>query len=657
MIRRLFIFVLQLALYQNKSVQFADAWTQPPPSPNHRSTIATFRQSEGCSSLRQSAVSTTEKDASTDSAVSSPPPLIQQLESPIFGRVARIRMPGEGDNETDNEQSFVGAMGVPTFATIDPPVESTKYNVNSQRTTTRKRGLEGALNHGPALVVDHVLSKDICEQMIQDAESLGFGNFDCGRNHHGALQLLVDQSFADQLGQALAPHIDVQQVEDLRREMIRATNKSSAVAEEDTRLVFQGLNRRWRIYRYAASGNETFAPHIDAGFPPSGLSDDQTTLVWDTSEDDNQVVVSRLTVLIYLNDDFVGGETNFYRPLSMQGTKAELLPSSLIASVRPVAGSVLLFPQGVGEDAVDYARKAWPLHEGSPVVSGRPKYIIRSDAIFVTQQEKLLLDNELYRFDHLVRDAFLPTSRVFQPEFLSHASSLYNPHMGVENLGPFLYNFIRMTKKRQIVEIGAGYTSLWILQALKDNDDELYRIKNLQDTGKCKLLDIDWTVDTELKKMLQESSRLLCVDNCEHQKETATGASAVAKSLGLEEYFEFRKGDAFDLDLGNETVDALWCDFGVGSRMSDFMTSAWSCIRPGGFLLCHSTLTNENTRKWLESVRRRQPKEVTGIEPTEYVELSLLEPHKRYQNSVSIIQKRKSVRGETFEEPTYSKFA
>jgi predicted O-methyltransferase YrrM len=610
-----------------------------------------FGRSVLCHLSSTSSTETRAKDAQSTTSSSSSPPIVLE-SSPIFGNVGRIRMPGE-----EQDDSFVGAMGVPTFATLDVPLTTndSPFDISS-RETTRSRGLEGALNHGPALVVDHVLSREFCEQMIRDADALGFGNFDCGRNHHGALQLLVSPSLADRVAQSLAPHIDIAQVEVLREEMKTATNTTDDDDNNDVRLMFQGLNRRWRIYRYAASGNETFAPHIDAGFPPSGLSDDQTTLVWDSSEDLDQEIVSRLTVLIYLNDDFMGGETNFYRPL--QGQAPDFSSSlSLIASVRPVAGSVLLFPQGVGEDAVEYARKAWPLHEGSPVTSGRPKYVIRSDAMFVTLKEKLLHDNELFRYDHLVRETFLPRATVYQSKFLSHTSSLYNPHMGVENLGPFLHSFLRMTKKRQIVEIGAGYTSLWILQALKDNDEELEQIQKLQKTGQCKLLDIDWTVNSAINELIGEPARLLCVDNCEHQKETATGASAVAKSLGLDSYIEFRKGDAFDLDLGVDTVDALWCDFGVGARMSEFMESAWRCIRPGGFLLCHSTITNQNTRAWLNAIRQRQSKEVTGIEPDEYVELSLLEPHKRYQNSVSIIQKRKSTGKESFEEPIYSQYA
>jgi hypothetical protein len=552
-------------------------------------------------------------------------------------------------------------MGVPTFASI-----STKRNENEQgeeltinalAAPTIKRGLEGALNHGPAFIVDNVLSQQVCEQMIADAEQLQFGNFNSGKNNHGALQLLVSQKLVDDVAQQLAPHININQVEALRNEMIRGTTTHHNPSEgEDVRLFFKGLNRRWRVYRYDASGKESFAPHIDAGFPPSGLSEDETSLIWDGSDPNGPETVSRLTVLIYLNDDFVGGETNFYRPVSAPSVDNDQFPP-LVASVRPVAGSVLVFPQGVGEEAVEYARQHWPLHEGSPVLSGRPKYVIRSDAIFVTQRENLLLDNELFRYDHLVRDAFLPKATTFHPEFLSHVISLYNPHMGVENVGPFLYNFIRVTKKRQIVEIGAGYSTLWILQALRDNDEELRQIQSLQETGRCKLLDIEWSIESIVDDLRKKPVLLLCVDNCEHQKETASGASSVAKALNLDSYFEFVKGDAFDLDLGVETVDVLWADFGVGAKCREFMLSAWSCIRPGGFLLCHSTLTNANTRQWLEGIRTRQPKEVTGIDPAEYVELSLLEPHKRYQNSVSIIQKRKSRSGEVFQEPIYSQYA
>jgi len=601
------------------------------------------------------------------------------FRSPVFGDMRHLRL-----SEDDEEDSFLAAMGVPTFAAALPAVTGNNYNDDSgtlvdlthdARLADRKkpRGLEGVLNHGPAFVVDDVLTREACEQIISDCERLGFGSFSSGKNVHGAQQILVDRSTADSIAKQLAPHIDVREVEQLRKEMI--TQGGSLLGDEsgdDIRMFIKGLNRRWRIYRYEASSEESFAPHIDAGFPPSGVSESGKSLVWDDSAslalDEDQEVVSRLTVLMYLNDDFVGGETKFFAPQNsnLPGHEHDEAHDTHIASVRPVAGSVLVFPQGVGEDAVEYARSHWPLHEGSPVRSGRPKYAIRSDVLFVTHIEPPPFEDDddlLFRHDHAVRQTFMLKPSVWDPRFLSQANLLYNPCMGVENLGPFLYSFLRMTKKKRVVEIGAGYTTLWILQALKDNDLEMQSIRSIQRTGECKLLNIDWTIHPIVEEHADSStdrgsSRLLCVDNCEHQRETASGAGSVAASLGLDPYLEFRKADAFDMKLPNASVDVLWCDFGVGSRMREFISSAWDCVRPGGFLLCHSTLTNENTRRWLEAVRERKPKEVTGIEPEEYVELSLLEPHKRFQNSVSILQRRTAATtGDPYEEPVYSQYA
>lgn len=581
------------------------------------------------------------------------------FRSPVFGDLRRLRL-----SEDDEEDSFLAAMGVPTFAastatsTSSNPFENKLQFTENPFLADRKksRGLEGALNHGPAFVVDKVLTKEACEQIISDCERLGFGTFNSGKNNHGAQQIVVDPSTADAIAKQLAPHIDVNELEMLRREMITkgkfdGKNDDDDEALGDIRLFMKGLNRRWRIYRYEPSGQESFAPHIDAGFPPSGVSE-SGSLVWDDSaslrSEEDEEIVSRLTVLMYLNDDFVGGETNFFSPQNMQP----------IASVRPVAGSVLLFPQGVGEEAVEYARSNWPLHEGSAVTSGRPKYVIRSDVLFATHVEKPPFEDDeiLFRHDDTVRQTFIPKSSVWDSSFLSQVGLLYNPCMGVENLGPFLYSFLRMTKRRRVVEIGAGYTTLWILQALKDNDIELESVRSIQRSGECKLLNIDWTIHNTVEEFDSEPSQLLCIDNCEHQRETASGAGLVAKSLGLDSYLEFRRGDAFDMNLPDATVDVLWCDFGVGARMREFISSAWDCISPGGFLLCHSTLTNENTRTWLEAIRNRESKEITGIEPGEYTELSLLECHKRFQNSVSIIQKR-SMKGEPYAEPIYSQYA
>jgi hypothetical protein len=98
-----------------------------------------------------------------------------------------------------------------------------------------------------------------------------------------------------------------------------------------------GFNERWRYYRY--DPGERFAPHYDGSFVRNS---DERSLV---------------TFMIYLNDDFAGGETNFY-----------FLSEEPYLSVRPVRGSALVFVH-------------WKLHEGAPLLEGR-KYVLRTDVMY-----------------------------------------------------------------------------------------------------------------------------------------------------------------------------------------------------------------------------------------------------------------------------------
>ena len=45
--------------------------------------------------------------------------------------------------------------------------------------------------------------------------------------------------------------------------------------------------------------------------------------------------------------------------------------------------------------------------------------------------------------------------------------------MGAENLGPLLYAWVRFAKPANVLEIGAGYTSMFLLRALEDNAAEI----------------------------------------------------------------------------------------------------------------------------------------------------------------------------------------
>ena len=506
----------------------------------------------------------------------------------------------------------------------------------------KRAGLE-ALVPG-AFVLNDALPITDCQDILHFFETNDQFNTESGE----IAQFFATDDMASRLSRIVSKHVNLDV-------LFQLSTPSDGVQREDDdiRFTLMGVSKLWHVFRFDSSLVTQSAPHVHLSVSPCRLSDDGAKIEWDASPP-GRVIGSKFTLLLFLNDDFTGGYDQFYVSVSERATKGQLL-----ASIKTKMGSILVFPQASNDmTSILHAKNHSPLHTSSPVVRGT-KYVIRTDIMVETSRGLAIEDqgNPLFQFDALVREAFHPQSPVFGETFISHLSSLYNPHMGVENAGPLLYALIRFTKFRRVVEIGAGYTSLWILQALRDNDNEMNRIWELQKEGKCRLMDYPWSVEENVRAYMSGQSSLLCIDNCLHQRETASGAAAVAANLGLEDYFEFIQGDAYDMQFDDESIDLLWCDFGVGSRMRDFARGAWRSIRPGGFLVCHSTLTNKGTRDLLEDVRARRDEDLTGIPPAEVVELSLLEPTKLYQNSLTILQRRSSGSGKEFSEPLYSMYA
>ncbi len=94
-----------------------------------------------------------------------------------------------------------------------------------------------------------------------------------------------------------------------------------------------GLNERFRGYRYTAG--QRFRPHFDGAFVR------------------NEHERSEITLLLYLSDGFVGGDTLF---------------NDLNLRVTPRTGIALLFQHLI-------------LHEGCAVLGGT-KYVLRSDVMY-----------------------------------------------------------------------------------------------------------------------------------------------------------------------------------------------------------------------------------------------------------------------------------
>ncbi|KIM43787.1 hypothetical protein M413DRAFT_443685 [Hebeloma cylindrosporum] len=127
----------------------------------------------------------------------------------------------------------------------------------------------------------------------------------------------------------------------------------------------RGINRRFRLYRYKPGA--LYRPHIDGAWPASSSSPATPTSPASYIYDSDPTVYSRLTFLIYLNDDFDGGCTTFFLP-------SEAKMGTLDArGVKPRKGSVCVFPHGKASGSL--------LHEGSGVTRGA-KYVIRTEVLY-----------------------------------------------------------------------------------------------------------------------------------------------------------------------------------------------------------------------------------------------------------------------------------
>jgi prolyl 4-hydroxylase len=171
-------------------------------------------------------------------------------------------------------------------------------------------------------VVENFFTVDECQEWIDLAENLGFDD---------------------------AP-ITIGIGKEAIRKDVRNNNRAMVDDDEKAFLIWQkvkphlpqmvyhrvalGLNERLRFYRY--DSGQQFRFHFDGSFRrPTGEQ-------------------SLLTFMVYLNDDFEGGETKF-----LDSEKTIVIPK---------IGMMIAFKHEI-------------LHEGSEVKGGR-KYVLRSDVMF-----------------------------------------------------------------------------------------------------------------------------------------------------------------------------------------------------------------------------------------------------------------------------------
>lgn len=204
-----------------------------------------------------------------------------------------------------------------------------------------------------AACIEGVLSQAEAEQLLQLAESMGYKEKRSSRSGppirtNQRLLLEAPPELVDPIAQRLRPYLE---------------SLDLSVVGEDWTLAPGStfLNPKWRFNRYRPG--EQFFPHFDSGHEFSAQC---RTL---------------LSLVIYLNDDFVGGETTFFPD---HQSRDHMFPGETDRAevrIKPATGAAVVF----------HHYGPWnPRHSGKAIESGRPKHIIRADIVFERPRRSLL---------------------------------------------------------------------------------------------------------------------------------------------------------------------------------------------------------------------------------------------------------------------------
>jgi hypothetical protein len=212
--------------------------------------------------------------------------------------------------------------------------------------------------------------------------------------------------------------------------------------------------------------------------------------------------------------------------------------------------------------------------------------------------------------------------------FRSAAQAL-NGTFGTETAAPLLYALARFVRPRRIFEVGAGLSTLYLLQALADSaaDDHEDRSSDRNVYGKTSWYDRPY------------APRLMTLDDQSHGQNKVERLLGVVDDLGLAPYLDLRRdvfeGYAAKLSDDMLPLDLVWFDCGGLEAYVDFTLEYWPLVNPnGGLIAYHSTLTNAELRVFTEVLINRQ--RASG----EFELINLLEPHKKMQNSMTILRRR-----------------
>jgi len=235
--------------------------------------------------------------------------------------------------------------------------------------------------------------------------------------------------------------------------------------------------------------------------------------------------------------------------------------------------------------------------------------------------------------------------------FQEQVEALRVPGMGTEHVAPLLYALVRMTRPRSVLEVGLGYTTPFLVQALADGAAEFQadRARLAQAPAEDRRRALLAPAHHEA----EYAPRLYAIDDFSAEGSSAPAVLEALRSLGLDAWAEVHQGDfrghSRQLPEAALPFDLVWFDCGALPEYIDFMEEYWRLINPEhGLLLLHYTYWNltaevggvEYTELIAGPVANEIKRQQTAAGFDAHFEtLSLVEPHKTRQGSVTLVRK------------------
>ena len=194
-------------------------------------------------------------------------------------------------------------------------------------------------------------------------------------------------------------------------------------------------------------------------------------------------------------------------------------------------------------------------------------------------------------------------------------SEHYRPGFGTENVAPFLRSIVQMLRPNRVLEIGAGYTTPFLLEALVNNE----RVFN------------DGNLKEEYLSSYNYDPKLVVIDDMSlGDLSKRAGMNNLLNSKYINFFEGLFQGKAKQLQEKYGLFDFVWFDCGDHNVYEEFFSEYWDIC--SSYIICHFTYYNGKPNLKMKSI-------LDGIKGDPFI-IDIVEPHKKRQGSITIIKKQ-----------------